>query len=143
MKRLRQRTARRRGDDGAAAVEFALISIPLLVLVLGIIQFGFIFYSQIMLSQAAREGARALSLNLGTTTPGTCDSSCLSTVKQKTVDSAAPVVSLDDSSFDTLQKCPAGATQSDEAVVAVHYKVSAALLFTITINGKSSFPCGG
>jgi Flp pilus assembly protein TadG len=50
---------RRRGDQGAAAVEFALV-LPLLVLVLfAIIDFGRMLNAQITLTEAAREGARA------------------------------------------------------------------------------------
>jgi len=49
-------------DRGAAMVEFAIISIPLLILVMGIIQFGFLFNAQISIQSAAREGARELAL---------------------------------------------------------------------------------
>lgn len=48
----------RRGQDGAAAVEFALL-LPLLVLLLfGFIQFGIAFNTKIQATNAAREGAR-------------------------------------------------------------------------------------
>jgi Flp pilus assembly pilin Flp len=47
-----------RGEDGAAAVEFALL-LPLLVLLLfGFIQFGLAFNSRIQATNAAREAAR-------------------------------------------------------------------------------------
>ena len=47
-----------RGEDGAAAVEFALL-LPLLVLLLfGIIEFGFAFSTRIQATNAAREAAR-------------------------------------------------------------------------------------
>jgi Flp pilus assembly pilin Flp len=47
-----------RGEDGAAAVEFALL-LPLLVLLLfGFIQFGLAFNSRIQAANAAREAAR-------------------------------------------------------------------------------------
>ena len=47
-----------RGEDGAAAVEFALL-LPLLVLLLfGIIQFGIAFNARIQATNAAREAAR-------------------------------------------------------------------------------------
>ncbi|HEX5741750.1 MAG TPA: TadE family protein [Pilimelia sp.] len=51
-------------DGGAAAVEMALV-LPLLALVLfGIIDFGRMFHSQITLTEAAREGARAVAFGL-------------------------------------------------------------------------------
>jgi Flp pilus assembly protein TadG len=49
---------RGKGEDGAAAVEFALL-LPLLVLLLfGFIQFGLAFNTKIQATNAAREGAR-------------------------------------------------------------------------------------
>lgn len=49
-------------DRGAAMVEFALISIPLLFLLFGIIESGRAYNAQISLQGAVREGARALAL---------------------------------------------------------------------------------
>jgi Flp pilus assembly protein TadG len=51
-----------RGERGASAVEFGLIIPVLLILVLGIIEFGHAFQVQGTLSAAAREGARAMAL---------------------------------------------------------------------------------
>jgi Flp pilus assembly protein TadG len=53
---------RRRGEDGQSLVEFSLILAPLLFLLLGIIQFGFVFQTYITLSTAAREAAREASI---------------------------------------------------------------------------------
>jgi Flp pilus assembly protein TadG len=49
-------------ERGASAVEFGLILPILLILVLGIIEFGHAFQVQGTLSAAAREGARAMAL---------------------------------------------------------------------------------
>ncbi|MCZ2814849.1 TadE/TadG family type IV pilus assembly protein [Modestobacter sp. VKM Ac-2984] len=53
---------RLRGERGASAVEFAMIVPLLIVLVLGIAEFGHAFSVQGTLSAAAREGARAMAL---------------------------------------------------------------------------------
>jgi Flp pilus assembly protein TadG len=51
-----------RSDRGAAAVEFALV-FPVLVLILfGIVEFGSIYNAQLMLTSAAREGARTMAV---------------------------------------------------------------------------------
>ena len=47
------------GERGASVVEFAIVLPILLVLLFGVIEFGFIFYNKEMLTNAAREGARA------------------------------------------------------------------------------------
>jgi Flp pilus assembly protein TadG len=128
-------TPSRRGRDrGAAAVEFALVSIPLLVLVAGLIQFGFVFYSQITITQAAREGARALSLQVP------CDAACVSAVESRVTNAAAPAVTP---TFDVVQGCAPGATYTSSAVVEVHYQASLFGVYPVTVTGKASMPCGG
>jgi len=56
-------TKRLRAERGASAVEFALIVSLLLVLVLGIVEFGRGFQVQGTLSAAAREGVRVMALH--------------------------------------------------------------------------------
>ena len=55
-------TTRLRDQRGASAVEFAVIVPLLIVLVLGIAEFGHAFQVHGTLSAAAREGARAMAL---------------------------------------------------------------------------------
>lgn len=45
-------------EQGQSMVEFALILPVLLVILCGIVDFGWIYYNQITLNNAAREGAR-------------------------------------------------------------------------------------
>lgn len=45
-------------EHGAAAVEMALVLPVLLIVMFGIIEFGFVFNAQISLTQAVREGVR-------------------------------------------------------------------------------------
>ena len=50
---------------GASAVEFAIVLPLLLTILLGIIEFGFLFNQQISLTQAARESAREYAIHHG------------------------------------------------------------------------------
>ncbi len=50
------------GSRGQSLVEFSLIVTPLMLLLLGIVQFGFIFNTYVTLTNAAREAARAGSI---------------------------------------------------------------------------------
>ena len=44
---------------GQSLVEFALVLIPLMLLILGVVQFGLIFNTYVTMTNAAREGARS------------------------------------------------------------------------------------
>jgi hypothetical protein len=57
-----KRRERMGAEGGAAAVEMALVLPLLLLLVFGIIEFGFIFNRWITVTHAAREGVRLLAL---------------------------------------------------------------------------------
>ena len=52
------RPRRRRSDRGQSLVEFSLVLMPLFIIVLAIVQFGFIFNAYVTLTNATREGAR-------------------------------------------------------------------------------------
>jgi Flp pilus assembly pilin Flp len=54
----------RRGERGAAAVEFALVVPFLLLILFGIISYGFMLSVRQSISQAAGEGARAAAVTL-------------------------------------------------------------------------------
>jgi len=49
----------REGERGQALVEFAAVLLPLVLILVGIIQSGFLFSGYVGISNAAREGARA------------------------------------------------------------------------------------
>jgi TadE-like protein len=54
----------RGSDAGAAAVEFALVSVLLFTLLFGIVQYGYFFLQSSAAEHAAREGARAAALGI-------------------------------------------------------------------------------
>lgn len=57
------RKGREKKEDGQAMVEFALILPVFLLILCGIIDFGWLFYNQISLNNACREGARYAVVN--------------------------------------------------------------------------------
>ncbi len=59
--RLSRANPLRRSEAGQSLVEFALVLPVLLLILLGIIQFGAVFNSLITLNAAAREGARLMA----------------------------------------------------------------------------------
>jgi len=60
----RRRAARGSAVRGQALVEFVAVLLPVLLLVVGIIQFGLLFATNVTLTNAAREGARAGTIYL-------------------------------------------------------------------------------
>jgi Flp pilus assembly protein TadG len=55
----RGRRRRAASERGQALVEFAAVLMPVLLLIVGIVQFGLLFGANVTLTNAAREGARA------------------------------------------------------------------------------------
>ena len=56
------RVRRRSRDDGQSLVEFALVLTPLFLILLSIVQFGFIFNAYVTITNATREAAREASI---------------------------------------------------------------------------------
>jgi Flp pilus assembly protein TadG len=54
-----------RDERGASAVEFALVVIPLLMVIAGIVNFGVVFAQQLALDNSVRAGARAAVVETG------------------------------------------------------------------------------
>lgn len=79
----------RRRDEGAAAVEFALILPILLLLLMGIIDFGRAYNARITLTHAAREGVRIWALE-GAASPVTAAARS----HERTVDAATSLTGV-------------------------------------------------
>lgn len=125
-----------RDDRGSQAVEFAILVPVLLLILLGIVTFGFVFNAQITVTQAAREGARFAAI---------CgqDAVCLGTVKAQ-VESHAPGLALSDDQI-VVTSCPANSPTAS-ATVTITYLENLQippLDHGVTLTGKASTPCGG
>ena len=120
-------------ERGAVAVEFALVLPILIVLMLGIIEFGLGYNAQITVSAAAREGARSMALH-----------NSVSTARAATKASAplaAPGITDSEITITPIV-CSAGLTT---AVTVVHQYKFLTGFFGIgyPMTGKAAMRCGG
>lgn len=120
-------------EDGASAVEFALISIVLVLFLTGIMQFGFTFFQYLEVVHSAREGVRWASLG---TDPGNVGDSA--SVRGR-VAAAAPGLepSLDDSDIAISIQMVDGQAA---ITVSVSYESPVFMPLIGEIVGGNSFP---
>ncbi len=125
-----------RDDRGAVAVEFALVLPVLIVLVFGVIDFGRLFFAQITVTQAAREGSRLVALEQA-------NASSRAQGAATGLNSPPPVVAI-------VQNC-VGKTFTTDAEVTVKYTVTfstplaglAGLPASKVVTGRGHMPCHG
>ena len=120
-------------ERGAAAVEFALVVPALLLLLLGIVEFGRAYHVQTVISGAAREGVRAMALR---------DDAAEA---RATARAAAPQLALADSQI-TVTPTTCSGTSPTTATVTVTYPVqllSGLFGADITLTGKGTMRCHG
>ena len=110
-------TRGRRQDDGAAAVEFALVALVLFALIFGIIAFGIALFNQQGAVQAAREAARKASVGIANAT----DCQDALTAGRDAVGSAK-------SSFTSMDITIADNSYQKPLLVNVNYKLDLSLI---------------
>jgi Flp pilus assembly protein TadG len=131
-----------RDERGAAAVEFALVAPLLLLMVLGIAEFGRAYHVQTAVSQAAREGVRVMALKNDPTGA------------RAATKAAAPTLNLTDSQISISTQptsspanCVAsGTTPAATATVTVTYQLAfITKLFgsSKTLTGRGVMRCNG
>lgn len=129
-----------RNEKGAAAVEFALVVPILLLLLLGIVEFGRIYNAQMQLTAAARDGARIMSIN---SVPAQAETDARATV----IASAGALHPDIDSTQINIAVSPAGTavcTPGSTATVTVSYPLqflSGLFGSSITLTGKGVMQC--
>lgn len=126
------------------AVEFALVLLPLLLLVFGIIDFGRVYNEQITLTSLAREGARIASLSPASPDPTT-------TIQQRVISSAPSWLALTPAQI-VVQRCPTspagGNPASATVTITANYTFTIAQLAnfsraSVGLTGKGTMPCTG
>jgi len=120
-------------DSGAAAVEFALLAPVLLLLLVGIVEFGRVYNAQVTVTAAAREGAREMAVRNDLT-------AAIDRV-MAAAPALNPPLSADQVSID-----PAVCLAGDHVTVEVSYPVpllTGIIVEDITVTGRGVMRCGG
>lgn len=107
-------------EDGAAAVEFALVSMLLFTLLFGIVGFGFVLFAQQSALHAAREGARLAAVGVN----GTCDAFQDEVARR----GSGADVDTDQVGLVYGDLAPSGLGAGDEVTVTVPYAVNLGFL---------------
>lgn len=118
---------------GAAAVEFAIVLPVLLVLLLGIIDFGYAFYVQGALSNAAREGARDMAIH-----------NSPAAARIRVQQAATPLVVPNTAAAIAIS--PAACAPNTNVTVTVTYTYTYLTGFfgkSVVMKGKGEMRCGG
>jgi Flp pilus assembly protein TadG len=130
-------TKRLRDERGATAVEFAMILPLLLVLVLGIAEFGRAFQVSGTLSAAAREGVRVMALQN--------DQAAARAAVRTAADSLDPAVS-DAQITITPATCPQTGTGNTSVRLTIDYPMPLITDFfgvTVDLTGTGVMRCNG
>jgi Flp pilus assembly protein TadG len=119
-------------ERGAVAVEFALLAPVLIMILLGIMEFGRAYNVQILLSSAAREGVRVMAINNS--------AAAARTAVKNAVTSLQPALS--DSNI-TIS--PAACTSGAQVTVKITYTLSTitGIAGPFAMEGKGVMLCGG
>ena len=136
------RKLRRWRDRGAAAVEFALVMPLLVVLLLGIAEFGYAFFIQATVAGAARVGVRNYAINWS---QASTEASAQITAKALAQSAVPTPADVTNQTF-----TPACTIAGGQTMLVITYRYhSLTGLFdgligsNVTITGRGSMACGG
>jgi hypothetical protein len=123
-------------------MELALVALPLMLLLLGIVEFGRVFYVQLRLQQAAQQTARQIALHYDD--PGLTALGLGAIANDTLLDALDGVISsLGDLEVDRTL-CVANVSTLQDAEVTVQDTVPIALpVDPITVTGRATMPCEG
>lgn len=127
-----------RSEKGAAAVEMALILPVLILLLLGIMEFGRAFNTQVTLTNAARESVRVMSIAKNAQDSRASAISAAGTLSPGLTSSNIAIAIPGSTSTDP---CPAGST----ATVTLSYSLNSltGIAGPFAMTGKGVMLCGG
>lgn len=122
-------------ERGAVAVEFALLAPVLIMLLLGIMEFGRAYNTQVMLSNAAREGARAMAIENNQSAAMAAATRASSSLGPLTMEfTTSPITST-----------PARCSPTNQVTLVVRYSLSSmtGIAGPFAMQGRGTMLCGG
>lgn len=129
---------RRSRSRGAAAVEFALVMPVLVVMMMGIVEFGNAFFVQSSVANAARVGVRSYSINWATPNAA---SNAIALAKSTLPDPTAVV----SASFSPT--CTSAGGQTTLVITYTYHSLTGMFDFLlgsdVAVAGQGSMACGG
>ena len=119
-------------ERGAIAVEFALLAPVLIMLLLGIMEFGRAYNAQIMLSSAAREGVRVMAVGNNPTAARTAAKNAAAGLQPALTDSNVTIN-------------PANCTTGAQVTFTITYTLSTVTRIAgpFSMEGQGIMLCGG
>lgn len=119
-------------ERGAVAVEFAIVAPVLVMLLLGIMEFGRAYNAQVTLSSAAREGVRVMAIGNNTTAARTAVKNASTGLQPALADGNITI---------TPSICTAGV----QATVKITYTLTTmtGIAGPFPMEGKGVMVCGG
>jgi Flp pilus assembly protein TadG len=138
-----------RSERGAAAVEFAIVIPLLLLLLIGIAEFGRVFYMQNSITNAARVAARTMAVEASTATTAAAIATAVSDAKNAAVDASvvSPAVTTAQVAISPGSCVPPASGQAVYVTVTITYPVQQMTgflpAFPTSLTGKGSMRCDG
>jgi Flp pilus assembly protein TadG len=128
---------RLRGERGASAVEFAFVAPLLILLALGIVEFGRAFQVQGTLSAAAREGVRMMALQNSQATARSTAESVASSLRPALTDAQITF---------TPAACPTTYSSGSTVKITISYRepfLTGAFGAGVNLTATGVMRCGG
>ena len=121
-----------KSERGAVAVEFALLAPILVMMLLGIMEFGRAYNVQITLTNAARESARSMAINNSQTDARTAAKNAATQLTPSLVDGNIAF---------SANECTVGS----QMTVTINYSLTtmAGIAGPFAMTGKGTMLCGG
>jgi Flp pilus assembly protein TadG len=122
-------------ERGAVAVEFALLAPVLVMLLLGIMEFGRAYNTQLTLSNAAREGARVMAIE---------NNAAAATLAATTASSPLGPLTVEFSTY-PASSTPAMCSPGNQVTIVVKYslRTMTGIAGPFAMQGKGTMLCGG